>query len=935
MRMMQQKRGWLAVPLLIGAVFVWMWTDAPAQQGAEVPNLRSTASPKASLEQKKARWAYWHRMLRDPATGEIPQRARARELAFAEQLSAQAGLAKGQLVKDYQWAEAGPINVGGRTRALAVDVTDSDVILAAGVSGGVWKSTNGGASWRLTSDAARSLSVTSLAQDPRPGNTDTWYYVSGEFTGNSTFDQGFTAPLMGFGLFRSTDNGETWSLLLTDNDDKTFSSQFDLMSRVIVSPTTGTVYFASHAFGIFRMPAGTSSPTLVVGGVAASNWADVAVAPNGDLLASISVPTQGGTSNLPPGIYRSTNDGVTWSDVTPTGMATNHNRSVVAFAPSNTNVGYAFVHDANADAPQFFKLNLNNGTSENRTANLPDFGDEEEAGFFNLQGAYNMALAVKPDDENFVLLGATNLYRSRDGFATPATNINDVWIGGYDNSNDGFGLYPNSHPDMHVFTFDPANPNRLLTGHDGGISSINDIRSSSNPVPWVSENNGYNVTQYYKIAISTEAGDDRIVGGTQDNSSPFMRFTDEAVESVDIFGGDGATAHIASNNIYVSAQNGLVGRFTTLGNGEPNENSLSFVQPSGASNQQFIHPYVVDPVSENVMFYPDGRQLWRSVTVNTVVNFNQNGTSTGWTQVTGLAAPSGFDVTALNYAQSNPSNRLYYGASGGGTPRVFRLDNASTATSGQVEVSPSGAAAGAYVSDIAVNPEDGDEIIVVLSNYEIEGLFHSSDGGDTYTAIEGNLGDTGVTASDFGPSMRGAVIVPFSDETVYMVATSIGVFSTTQLNGASTVWTQEGAAQMGNIVVEDIAARTSDKRVVAASHGRGVFVGNETGAVSVEGTEEVPGTFQLTQNYPNPFNPTTTILFSLPEASAVRLRLFDLTGRELRTLVANVTYGEGTHTVQFDAGALASGTYLYRLEAQPLQGAGRGFTATRQMTYLK
>ncbi|MCC6395993.1 MAG: T9SS type A sorting domain-containing protein, partial [Bacteroidetes bacterium] len=84
------------------------------------------------------------------------------------------------------------------------------------------------------------------------------------------------------------------------------------------------------------------------------------------------------------------------------------------------------------------------------------------------------------------------------------------------------------------------------------------------------------------------------------------------------------------------------------------------------------------------------------------------------------------------------------------------------------------------------------------------------------------------------------------------------------------------------------------------------------------GVDDTPGatpeSYALSQNYPNPFNPSTTIKFELPAASLVRLSVFDLLGREVSVLV-NEQRSAGVHDVTFDAGRLASGVYLYRLQA--------------------
>ncbi len=84
---------------------------------------------------------------------------------------------------------------------------------------------------------------------------------------------------------------------------------------------------------------------------------------------------------------------------------------------------------------------------------------------------------------------------------------------------------------------------------------------------------------------------------------------------------------------------------------------------------------------------------------------------------------------------------------------------------------------------------------------------------------------------------------------------------------------------------------------------------------SIDG-EELPKEITLEQNYPNPFNPTTVIEFALPASEVITLRVFDSMGRTVTTLLNQKPHTAGTHTVQFDASGLASGVYLYRLEAE-------------------
>src|SRR5262249_33549782 len=109
------------------------------------------------------------------------------------------------------WTARGPVNVGGRTRALAVDIANPFVMLAGGGFGGMWRSVDGGTTWSRTTNASSLQSVTCVAQDTRTGSTGTWYYGTGENAGNSASASGAFLP--GDGIFKSTDNGVTWSQL--------------------------------------------------------------------------------------------------------------------------------------------------------------------------------------------------------------------------------------------------------------------------------------------------------------------------------------------------------------------------------------------------------------------------------------------------------------------------------------------------------------------------------------------------------------------------------------------------------------------------------------------------------------------------------------------------------------------------------------------------
>lgn len=109
---------------------------------------------------------------------------------------------------------------------------------------------------------------------------------------------------------------------------------------------------------------------------------------------------------------------------------------------------------------------------------------------------------------------------------------------------------------------------------------------------------------------------------------------------------------------------------------------------------------------------------------------------------------------------------------------------------------------------------------------------------------------------------------------------------------------------------------------------------NDSATLYVAASNDVPTEYMLMQSYPNPFNPTTTINYQLPTANHVTLKVYDVLGREVATLVdENKT--AGSYQATFDGSRFASGVYFYRIEVEdPVSGTGT-FTAVKKFVLMK
>ncbi|WP_192822202.1 FlgD immunoglobulin-like domain containing protein [Rufibacter sp. LB8] len=877
--------------------------------------------------------------LKDPATGRIPANMRELELAYSKRMPTIEAVERSTnpyaKLATFEWSARGPFNVGGRTRALAMHVTNESLFLAGGVSGGMWRSANGGSSWTKVTRADQLHSVTTVAQDKRAGKQNTWYYGTGEIIGNSANKTG--APYLGSGVFKSIDNGITWNQLpATQVPIKAngISSVWQFVHRVATNPANlaQDEVFAATVSGIQRSTNGGESWFPVLGSDDLTNYStnpyytDITIGNTGVMYAGLS-QTGGGGNSSTKGIFRSVN-GVNWANITPAGFPATYGRIVMDIAPSNENIVYFLVYTT---------TNLNNrgnlwkyqyvsgdgtgsgGIWTDLSTNLPMLGGT--SGNLDLQTGYNMVVKVRPDNPNFVILGGTNLYKSTNGFSSTSTTRK---IGGYTINNNSYALYPNHHPDNHEVVFYRSNPSVMLSAHDGGVSRTAD--NTESVVEWESLNRGYRTTQFYTVAIDLNTTDDFVVGGMQDNGSWAVGNINEQTGWVEQLGGDGAFAAVTTHSVFVSTQNGTLYRYAYNDAGQ--RTGYARIDPPKTTGYLFVNPYTIDPNNEYRMYLPAGDTLWRNNNLAQIPVSNTGNQSTlGWEVAANLATNEA--ITAVSVSKS-PANVVYFGTR---TGKLYKFQDGTVPAPMRLDVTGSNFPAGAYINCIAIDPRDANKAVVVFTNYRVQSLFYTVDGGASWSPVSGNLEENG-NVNGNGPSTRWVSILPGADgSTKYFVGTSTGLYATSALNGTATTWLRDGHSTIGEVPVDMVISRTTDNLVLVGTHGNGVYSRRYNGPLLSK--EEVNAAkLGLGQNYPNPFRygAVTTVPFTLEKPANVKLVVYDLTGKAVATLT-NGKRLAGQHQVQWNGRSasgqeLPSGTYLYQLTID-------GQHSTKRMVYTR
>ena len=431
---------------------------------------------------------------------------------------------------DWQWL--GPGNIGGRIRSIVIDPANANNMWVGSVSGGIWYSPNAGNSWGPVSDFMASLAVSSMVIDPT--NSSIMYAGTGEGLWPLVEQVNFIDAVRGNGIFKSTDGGVTWNLLLQTNSADPLvcpgggglACPWSYVNRLAISPDGSTILAATVA-GIYRSTDGGANWTLrpSFGG----QIFDIDFDPTNSQKAivaqagRIGYSTDGGQGWIAASY--STDGGATFN-------ATITGRAEVAYAPSNPAIVYASVDDNTGD---FYKsvdggknyIRVNTGTNYFASGGGPD------------QGGYDNALWVNPQDATFVIVGGIDLWRSTDS-GTTFTQISN-WQCGPGQPNACAGS--SAHADQHMIIAHPAFSNAankvVYFGNDGGLFRADDVSTVSLTSGWNNLNHSLGITQFFGAAANS---DGKIIAGAQDNGNSLYTGNANAWTAIATMSGDGGFA---------------------------------------------------------------------------------------------------------------------------------------------------------------------------------------------------------------------------------------------------------------------------------------------------------------------------------------------------------------------------------------------------------
>lgn len=723
---------------------------------------------------------------------------------------------------DNQWIERGANNVGGRTRVLRFAPGSTTKVFAGAVSGGLWVNndiTATAGSWTQVSGVPSNMAVTCMTVDPQ--NSNIMYIGTGE-----VYTWG---AVNGNGVYKSIDGGTTWRLIYSGSTS-VVGDMLAYIQDIIAwrNPSTGLteVYFGADAMayteevtsgsggaGWSYLGANTVGLWKSTDGINFARQTNVALESSAGIYCAPNSFTIDFTGNLYMGtkysfatnagggrIYNCTN-GTNWTLVRNfSTTATDGGRVQIVASKTTAGRFYALCENNGTGLP-FIRRSTDGFATVNTSIALPiSTGNQPPAAtdFCRGQAFYDLMIGMNPENDNEVYVGGIEIFRTTTAFTATAASMwtqRTDWTLNPSTTGNGASL-DGVHSDHHVMAFAPGLSSRVIFGCDGGVYYSNDAGVNIGE-----RNNNYNVTQPYKTDINTAStATTRIIAGLQDNGSQYVTGAGAGVNSFsEINGGDGCWVFIEDTDAYAVSsyvyntfsRHNISGAWTY--DIASNQNDGDFVNQCGldsANDKLYANGTTTTPDYQIYRYNLGATSATRTVFTNALLN----------------------DIPTFFKPFPTTNTSLLVGLANG---RLLKLVAAATAanSAGVTWSNIADASWTGAISDVRFGTTEND-IFVTFHNYGVPSVWYSSNGGTTWQNKEGNLPNFPVKCILQNPNATNEVII----------GTELGVWYTVDFNTSSPNWRRANNG-MKDVKVLNFEFRALDNTIVAATYGRGVWTG--------------------------------------------------------------------------------------------------------------
>lgn len=723
-----------------------------------------------------------------------------------------------------RWSSVGPFPDAtfrgiGRVTQIDVHPLNGNILIAGAAGGGVWKTTNGGASWRPLMELEPTLTIGAVAI--APSNPSVMYAASGEDGG------GWNPAWSGVGLYRSSNGGASWTLM-----SGVPSTRF---SAIAVHPKNANVIYVAGNRGLHKSTDGgltwRTNPGLaslfdgqitdvvigyeervifdpgILGAAAPGSLDDLAERLPFPLFPFNAERVYIGVRS--DGVYRSTTAGEQVG-VNPAFVRLDGPDQL----PSGTAAGWTKLAIGRRGAHRSAFLAAKLGPDGSRIFTTIDGGTTwTERAVDVARVSYDewcSVMAVDPTDEDVLYAGAAGaLKRTTNGGAS---------AGDWTSINTGI------HADQQDIVFDPFNSQRIFLANDGGV-----YRSNNRGTDWTFVSGLLAITQFYDIDIS-ERDRDVIAGGAQDNG---VYYRNASGVWRNIPWGDGTQVAIDPTDpqiFYFSSQNGLPGNIRRSVDGGASHQQIGQTGLSGGSPWVTIiklepRDPISNPASNRVLFVCGTNELFRSTNGGTTWQRVEDGSGNPF-QTAGT-------IQALEFAPSDP--RILYLATSSGA--VYRAVNGGANAGDWTRIDTPGSPAdalfpGAQVQAIRVNPWNANHVWLVFGGAGVSftgrpdmilnplGISHVFRNPNA-TNINGWVDASGLFPALSLPDVpTSAVALSDFNANVAWAGTDVGVFRTTDA-GVTWMAFQDGLPRSP---IVELRFNRRFNRLYAGTMGRGVFI---------------------------------------------------------------------------------------------------------------